>query len=126
MENKALLDPSLLVNIHCNNYIYVKEALLNLVPHDLFCFIFRILDHLNIAPMVSCGYNHTVILTNKGNIVVFGSNNSGQLGRSNEIEGKDRKEISQLVIEEEIFSSISSGDCHSLGLTREGNIFFCN
>ena len=79
------------------------------------------LKKLKIVVSVSCGYSHTLIVTDDDNLWSFGSNSSGQLCHG---DNKDR-----LLPEKTSFSNISkiSAGCHySLFQNNNGEIFSCD
>ena len=110
-----LLDKSLLVNPLRANYLLLKESLLRLVPLEICSFIIGLVNSLVILPMISGGYDHTLILTNNGKIVTLGSNKLGQLGKD-----VGNNTITQFESLDDKFSYISAGDFFSAGITTEG------
>ena len=68
---------------------------------------------------VSCGSEHSMALTNDGQVFVWGANNLGQLGDGHIV---DCPLPCKIVIDEPI-SSISCGRFHSLALSTTGKVF---
>ena len=77
---------------------------------------------LDIPPVlsVSCGYEHTLIITTDSNLWSYGSNKWGQLCLDN----KERQKKPQQTSFSNI-SKISAGAFHSLFQTDKGEIFAC-
>ncbi|XP_043827226.1 probable E3 ubiquitin-protein ligase HERC6 [Dromiciops gliroides] len=67
------------------------------------------LKHLNVT-YISCGDEHTAVLTQEGKVFTFGSNTSGQLGH----ELVSEKRSPQLVESAHVFSQIACGSHHTL------------
>ena len=73
---------------------------------------------------ISCGINHTIVLTNHGEVYGWGDNRFGQIG--NRKSGEDECEAHSYFINEfngEKVISISCGGWHSLALTQSGNAY---
>lgn len=69
---------------------------------------------------ISCGHNHTVILTESGRIYAAGSNLSGQLGTKNK---KGSSLFVKTVVPETLkFKKISAGS-HSAAISLEGDLY---
>ncbi|XP_019887375.1 probable E3 ubiquitin-protein ligase HERC4 isoform X1 [Ooceraea biroi] len=68
---------------------------------------------------ISCGENHTVIVTKDGRVYSCGNNDYGQLGHE-----KTRKRF-QLVsgLEAFVFKMVACGFCHTLGINEWGQLF---
>ena len=75
---------------------------------------------------VSCGDEHTGIITESGRVFMFGSNNWGQLGLGHENNVEKPSCIKSLKHEKSIL--IACGRNHTLVATESGNIytFGCN
>ncbi|CAL8098439.1 unnamed protein product [Orchesella dallaii] len=77
------------------------------------------LSHL-VVTAIACGEGHTIVLTDAGNVLSFGSNNKFLLGRaSDQLEDSEAR----LVEIKEPVQQISAGLEHSVALTRSGKIF---
>ncbi len=75
---------------------------------------------------VSCGYNHTVMLTksnsgSKSKVYTWGFNSHGQLGFGYVY--PDRKNSPQEIILPEIIVLVSSGYAHTIALTNDQNLY---
>jgi hypothetical protein len=70
--------------------------------------------------MISCGYNHSMALTENGCVYSWGSNLCGQLGIANTINSYTPKQIEMKDI---IIHKIICGESHSLLLTNKGVIY---
>uniref|UniRef100_A0A1B6DZ80 RCC1-like domain-containing protein n=1 Tax=Clastoptera arizonana TaxID=38151 RepID=A0A1B6DZ80_9HEMI len=77
---------------------------------------------LGTVEQLAAGCNHSVALTNKGQVYVWGSNADGQLGL-----GPDVKSVSMPTVLplEETVSSIACGYYHTILLTEEGHAYAC-
>jgi hypothetical protein len=70
--------------------------------------------------MISCGYNHSMALTENGCVYSWGCNEYGQLGIANTINSNTPKQIQMKDI---IIDRITCGRAHSLLLTNNGVIY---
>jgi hypothetical protein len=70
--------------------------------------------------MISCGYKHSMALTESGQVFSWGENSNGQLGIENEIYRNKPKLIETQNV---TFKKISCGQCHSLLLSNDGEIY---
>jgi len=75
---------------------------------------------------IACGYYHSLVLTDVGNVYSWGNNSKGQLGMGNRTTQIRPQKIE--LNNNQIIKSISCGECHSLLLTTVGDIyaFGCN
>jgi tRNA A-37 threonylcarbamoyl transferase component Bud32 len=75
--------------------------------------------------MISCGWNHSMALTECGHVYSWGSNGSGQLGIGNTVDSNEPKFVA--VIDENkcnvFIEKISCGSFHSLLLSSDGYIY---
>jgi alpha-tubulin suppressor-like RCC1 family protein len=75
--------------------------------------------------MISCGYWHSMALTECGHVYSWGANDCGQLGIGNRVHSKEPKLVA--VIDENkcnvFIEKISCGKVHSLLLSSDGNIY---
>jgi hypothetical protein len=75
--------------------------------------------------MISCGWIHSMALTECGHVYSWGGNNCGQLGIGNTVDSNEPKFIA--VIDENkcnvFIEKISCGTEHSLLLSSDGNIY---
>jgi RCC1 and BTB domain-containing protein len=75
--------------------------------------------------MISCGYYHSMALTECGHVYSWGSNGFGQLGIGNTVDSNEPKFVA--VIDENncnvFIEKISCGFYHSLLLSSDGNIY---
>jgi alpha-tubulin suppressor-like RCC1 family protein len=75
--------------------------------------------------MISCGYWHSMVLTECGHVYSWGYNSSGQLGIGNTVNSNEPKFVT--VIDENkcnvFIEKISCGRNHSLLLSSDGNIY---
>lgn len=71
------------------------------------------------------GYNHTLLLTNQGNVFSTGYGNSGALGHGTKESLKYFKEIQYFKKNKIKISQICCGDEFSLFLTRNGRAYSC-
>ncbi|ODM87601.1 Regulator of chromosome condensation [Orchesella cincta] len=69
---------------------------------------------------VACGFAHTIVLTESGKVLSFGSNSIKELGRATDT-GVDY-EAKQVELPEAV-AQITAGDHHSAALTVGGNVF---
>ncbi|KAL3670432.1 hypothetical protein V7S43_004751 [Phytophthora oleae] len=69
---------------------------------------------------VACGREHTLALTRKGRVFAFGAGFGGRLGNGSERD----EELPFLVegLEDHRIAAIDAGECHSVALSREGDI----
>ncbi len=70
---------------------------------------------------ISCGYNHSLVLTKNGRVYGFGLNSEGQIGC-----GNNENQLNPIMIigfNNEKVVSIACGGCHSLALTDSGSVF---
>jgi hypothetical protein len=70
--------------------------------------------------MISCGYHHSMVLTENGCVYSWGYNEFGQLGLGNTINSNTPKQIKMKDI---IIDKITCGRSHSLFLTNNGVIY---
>ncbi len=71
--------------------------------------------------MISCGYEHSMALTECGHAFSWGDNNNGQLGLNN-MENTNKPSI--VLLSNEIpIKKISCSYCHSLLLSSDGDIY---
>lgn len=68
---------------------------------------------------VSCGYYHTALLTENGEIFVTGGGDRGQLGLGNQLEATTFQKIPELIQ----VKKVSCGYFHTLALTETGEVF---
>jgi serine/threonine protein kinase len=77
--------------------------------------------------MISCGYSHSMILTESGCVYGCGNNENKQLSFTNETSTKRIKNFEKLIIKTDEnlvkFKKISCGRIHSLLLSNEGDIY---
>ena len=81
------------------------------------------LDNEEQITAISCGYDHTLVLSITGKVYAWGLNDNGQLGV-----GDDNERNTPTVMEmpeNVFFKQISCGYNHSLLLTTEGHIYSC-
>jgi alpha-tubulin suppressor-like RCC1 family protein len=75
--------------------------------------------------MISCGWRHSMALTECGHVYSWGSNNCGQLGIGNTVDSNEPKFVT--VIDENkcivFIEKISCGSYHSLLLSSDGYIY---
>jgi hypothetical protein len=75
--------------------------------------------------MISCGWSHSMALTECGNVYSWGRNNFGQLGIGNTVHSNEPKLVA--VIDENkcnnFIEKISCGSSHSLLLSSDGYIY---
>jgi alpha-tubulin suppressor-like RCC1 family protein len=75
--------------------------------------------------MISCGYYHSMALTEYGHFYSWGNNESGQLGIGNTLDSNEPKFVA--VVDENkcnvIIKKISCGSAHSLLLSSDGDIY---
>lgn len=76
-------------------------------------------DLTNISA-VACGREHTLALTRKGRVFAFGAGFGGRLGNGSERD----EELPFLVedLEDYRIAAIDAGECHSVALSREGDV----
>ncbi|KAK1941512.1 PH [Phytophthora citrophthora] len=69
---------------------------------------------------VACGREHTLALTRKGRVFAFGAGFGGRLGNGSERD----EELPSLVedLEDYRIAAIDAGECHSVALSREGDV----
>ncbi|XP_072481567.1 probable E3 ubiquitin-protein ligase HERC6 [Notamacropus eugenii] len=67
---------------------------------------------------ISCGDEHTAVLTQDGKVFTFGSNNSGQLGH----EVVSKQKGPQIVDSAHLFSQIACGSYHTLAYACTGQV----
>jgi alpha-tubulin suppressor-like RCC1 family protein len=72
--------------------------------------------------MVSCGQNHSVALTDRGQLYSWGSSRFGQCGQGGRGDVKVPTEI-RIESYGTKFVDISCGDTHSVALTSEGDVY---
>jgi hypothetical protein len=72
---------------------------------------------------ISCGYWHSMALTESGRVFSWGSNDFGQLARINNNEDGNKPSIVSLSNKIAI-KKISCGQCHSLLLSQNGDIYW--
>jgi alpha-tubulin suppressor-like RCC1 family protein len=70
--------------------------------------------------MISCGFHHSMALTEKGCVYSWGDNKCGQLGIGNT---KNSNTPKQIEMKDIIIDKITCGDVHSLLLTNNGVIY---
>jgi alpha-tubulin suppressor-like RCC1 family protein len=70
--------------------------------------------------MISCGYWHSMALTESGRVFSWGGNRSGQLGIGNTIDSNKSKLIK---LNDVIIQKINCGRNHSLLLSSDGDIY---
>ena len=68
---------------------------------------------------VSCGFNHTMVLTTIGKLYIWGKNDEGQLGLSDYV----HRYLPQEVYFKEKINSICGGASHTLCTTSNGKIY---
>ena len=75
--------------------------------------------------MISCGYYHSMALTECGHVYSWGRNDCGQLGIGNTVDSNEPKPVA--VFDENecnvFIEKISCGSKHSLLLSSDGNIY---
>lgn len=72
---------------------------------------------------IACGSQHTLILTNNGQVYSLGSNDEGQLGR--EVEEENGEKFPGLVSIPVPIDQISAGEAHSLAAnSKNGQVYF--
>jgi hypothetical protein len=75
--------------------------------------------------MISCGWGHSMALTECGHVYSWGSNEFGQLGIGNRVNSNEPKFVA--IIDENkcnvFIEKISCGSAHSLLLSSDGNIY---
>jgi alpha-tubulin suppressor-like RCC1 family protein len=74
----------------------------------------------NKIKMISCGFNHSMALTESGCVYSWGYNEFGQLGIANQIYSNSPKQIE---MKDMIIDKIACGHSHSLLLTNNGVIY---
>ncbi|KAM9953555.1 hypothetical protein ACTFIR_008630 [Dictyostelium discoideum] len=75
---------------------------------------------------VFCGYDSTFLLSARGNVYSFGSNEIGTLGLGSELKGRVTKPTKIKFTEtNEKIKQLSSGASHTLFLTSGGNVYSC-
>jgi alpha-tubulin suppressor-like RCC1 family protein len=79
------------------------------------------LKDLNIIDM-SCGFDHSLVLTSRGDIYGWGLRRVAEKGEENEWQSIPIK-MNELI--DEKFKAISCGALHSLALTESGRVFGC-
>ena len=89
--------------------------------------VFQFHTHLNAfngekVKAISCGFNHSLALTESGRVFSWGSNKYKQLGVSDNSLKKSNKPI-LIEMNEIIIEKISCGPNHNLLLSREGDIY---
>ena len=91
-----------------------EDEMLHLVPKLLDTSLFSVAS-------VSCGNQHSLILTSSGSILAFGRNMDGQLGISSR---KDAK-LPTLVngLKDDIIVEIACGSDYSLAMSEAGSVF---
>ncbi|XP_012283893.1 probable E3 ubiquitin-protein ligase HERC4 isoform X2 [Orussus abietinus] len=76
----------------------------------------------SIVVQISCGLNHTLALTNNGDLYAWGSNNDGQLGLGPDIKKETKpKHIQSLATVPIAF--IACGGYHSIAVSKSGAVF---
>jgi hypothetical protein len=70
--------------------------------------------------MISCGFHHSMALTESGRVFSWGYNSSGQLGHGNTVNSNKPKEI---ILKNISMRSIACGQRHSLVLSTDGDIY---
>ncbi|KAK5582365.1 hypothetical protein RB653_003948 [Dictyostelium firmibasis] len=75
---------------------------------------------------VFCGYDTSFLLSARGNVYSFGSNEIGTLGLGSELKGRVTKPTKvKLPDNNEKIRMLSSGASHTLFLTNGGNVYSC-
>ncbi|KAN0032334.1 hypothetical protein ACTFIV_006223 [Dictyostelium citrinum] len=75
---------------------------------------------------VFCGYDSTFLLSARGNVYSFGSNEIGTLGLGSELKGRVTKPTKiKFTDTNEKIKQLSSGASHTLFLTNGGNVYSC-
>jgi alpha-tubulin suppressor-like RCC1 family protein len=78
-----------------------------------------LIPELNNISQVSVGNNHSLVLTDTGQVYTFGNNGYGQLGLGKGIYGNRPTLIPRL----NNISQIASGDYHSFAVNMNGKVY---
>ena len=70
---------------------------------------------------ISCGYYHTMIITENDLIYACGSNSDGQIGI--ESEPDEYNKFSRVTAEEKYFANVECGGYYSMILTENGDLY---
>ena len=127
---KVLQLPFLVKNIFISkNYLYMidMDSMLRKTNSNLqSCKYFPIISvSENKINEVSCGNNFMFIICENNSIWTFGDNQYGQLGLENQQNSKEFIELKSKILQNEIISSISCGENHSMFLSKSKNIYTC-
>ncbi|KAF2077068.1 hypothetical protein CYY_001635 [Polysphondylium violaceum] len=81
------------------------------------------LESIKIAK-VFCGFDNTLLLSARGNVYGFGSNDVGSLGLGSELKGRLMKPT-KIPMGNEKVQSLSSGPSHTMFVTNQNNVYVC-
>ena len=88
-----------------------------------FCYIPKKIKALSRVRVVSiaAGGNHSMVLTNRGDVMSFGMGSSGQLGLGDR-ENRQRPTVIKALFKKRVVA-MTAGDAHAIVLTDEGTVF---
>ena len=73
---------------------------------------------------ISCGFKHSLFVSESGHVYGMGSNSHGQLGVADPSSNfKNTPTLVEGALQEHLVSKISCGNFHSLALTNDGFAF---
>ena len=72
---------------------------------------------------IACGSNHTMFLTDDGNVYGVGNNYDYQIGYSNIGYQSTPRHFSSFITQSKVFSQIACSEDHTMLLTDDGNIY---
>lgn len=85
---------------------------------------FNRLSSISQVRHISVGRDHSVVVTNRGQLYGWGRNNYGKLGEGRNKKEEEVIECRQILVKQEIiFDKVACGSNHSAALTTEGAIY---
>jgi len=72
-----------------------------------------------------CGFDNTFVLSARGNVYAFGSNDAGSLGLGSELKGRIIKPTKIPIGQNEKVKTLASGPSHSMFITNYNNVYVC-